>query len=268
MEVPELFWMLRDFLKDSAVKLFAVAATAGVRRLPGFHRVFLMLYPIYKRHFEAGPVDRLKEFVPDGSLVIDVGANVGFFCLRFAEWVGPAGRVIAIEPEDQNYESLISALARAGMRERVDALKAVASAERGTTFLEINPLHPADHKLSRNGVGVPVAAVTLDELVDDKGALRPALVKIDVQGAEMLALRGMTDILSVAGPVLFIELSEHGLTSFGTSVAAVLQLLSDNGYEPYWLTRSGHTRALRSEIDIRTAGTKYADVLFLKSRHP
>jgi FkbM family methyltransferase len=257
--------MLRDLLKNSAVKLFAVAATAGVRRLPGFHRVFLMLYPIYKRHFEAGPVDRLKEFVPGGSLVIDVGANVGFFSLRFAEWVGPAGRVIAIEPEDQNYESLISAVTRAGMRERVDVLKAVASAERGTTFLEINPLHPADHKLSRSDVGVPVAAVTLDELVQDKGALRPSLVKIDVQGAEMLVLQGTTEILGMAGPALFIELSEHGLTRFGTSVGAVLQLLSENAYEPYWLTRSGPSKASRSEIDDRTAGSRYADVLFLKS---
>jgi Methyltransferase FkbM domain len=144
-------------------------------------------------------------------------------------------------------------------------LKAVAAAEPGMTFLEINPLHPADHKLSRNGTGLPVTAVTLDGLVQDKGPLRPALVKIDVQGAEMLTLQGMTDILKIAGPALFIELSEHGLLKFGTSVSAILHLLSDNGYEPYWLTRSGHRNATRSEIDVRTAGAEYVDVLFLKT---
>ena len=154
------------------------------------------------------------------SLVIDVGANIGFFSLRFAEWVGDGGKVIAIEPEDQNYETLISALKRAGLGDRVHALKAVAAAEPGMTFLEINPLHPADHKLSRNGTGLPVAAVTLDRLVQDKGPLRPALVKIDVQGAEMLTLHGYDRHPKIAGPALFIELSEQGLLEFGTSVSA------------------------------------------------
>jgi FkbM family methyltransferase len=258
--------MLQGLIRDSAVRLFGVASKLGIHRLPGFHRVFLTLYPIYKQHFEAGPIERLKAFVPEGSLVIDVGANVGFFSLRFAEWVGSSGRVIAIEPEARNYESLIAALTRAGVRDRVEALKAVASAEPGTTFLEINPLHPADHKLSRDGVGLPVTAVRVDALVDNKGPSRPALVKIDVQGAEMLTLQGMTAILKLADAALFIELSEQGLTKFGTSVSAILELLAGHGYAPYWLTRTGHDKASRSEIDARTAGSKYADVLFLKNR--
>ena len=258
--------MLQGLIRDSAVHLFGLASKLGIHRLPGFHRAFLTLYPIYKRHIEAGPIDRLREFVPEGSLVIDVGANVGFFTLRFAEWVGSSGRVIAIEPEDRNYESLIAALTRAGVRDRVEALKAVAAAESGTTFLEINPLHPADHKLSRDGAGLPVAAVTLDALVADKGPSRPALVKIDVQGAEMLTLQGMTDILKHADSALFVELSEQALAKFGTSVSAVLQLLAGHGYEPYWLTRAGHQKADRSEIDAKTAGPEYADVLFLKDR--
>ena len=95
----------------------------------------------------------------------------------------------------------------------------------GMTHLEINPLHPADHKLSRDGTGLPVTAVTLDELVRDKGHLRPALVKIDVQGAEMLVLKGADNILDIAGPALFIELHEDGLRKFDTSVSAILDHL-------------------------------------------
>jgi hypothetical protein len=54
-------------------------------------------------------------------------------------------------------------------------LKAVAAAESGMTHLELNPLHPADHKLSRDGAGQPVNAVTLDALVLDKGPSRSIL---------------------------------------------------------------------------------------------
>jgi FkbM family methyltransferase len=257
--------MLQNFVKNSAVRLFALTAKVGVHRLPGFHRAFLALYPVYKRYFEAGPIDQLREFVPNGSLVIDVGANIGFFSVRFAEWVGDGGKVIAIEPEDRNYSSLISALGRAGLLGRVQALKVAAAAEPGMTFLELNPLHPADHKLSRSGAGVPVTAVTLDGLLEDKGPLLPTLVKIDVQGAEMLVLQGMTDILKTAGPALFVELSEPGLNKFGASVSAILRLLSDNGYEAYWLTRTGRHKANQSEIQAKTAETEYVDVLFLKT---
>src|SRR5260370_40368150 len=98
--------MIATFFRDSAVKLFGLVAKFGLQRFPGFNRVFLALYPIYKKYFEAGPIDRLREFVPAGTLVIDVGANVGFFSLRFARWVGDGGKVIAIEPEDKNYIAL------------------------------------------------------------------------------------------------------------------------------------------------------------------
>jgi FkbM family methyltransferase len=258
--------MLQSLMRDCAVKLFALMARLGLDRIPGFNRVFLAFYAIYKRYFEAGPIDRLQDFVPEGCLVIDVGANVGFFSLRFAQWVGERGEVLAIEPEARNFNSLTSALARANVQSRVRALQAVAAAAPGTMHLEINPLHPADHKLSRDGSGLPVSAVTLDELVPDKGHLRPALVKIDVQGAEMLVLLGASGILGVAGPALFIELHEEGLQKFGTSVSAILDRLSQCGYEPYWLMRSGPPEKTNpAEIHLKVARVGYVDVLFLRS---
>jgi FkbM family methyltransferase len=257
--------MLQSLIRDSAVRLFALMAKLRLDRIPGFNRVFLACYAIYKRYFEAGPIDRLKDFVPEGCLVIDVGANVGFFTLRFARWVGESGQVVAIEPEARNYDSLISALTRANVRHRVRALQAVAAAAPGTMLLEINPLHPADHKLSRDGSGLPVSAVTIDELVRDKGHLRPALVKIDVQGAEMLVLTGASGILRTAGPTLFIELHEEGLHRFGTSVSAILEYLSQYGYEPYWLMRTGPpTKTTPAEIHLKVARIGYVDVLFLR----
>src|ERR1700730_185191 len=258
--------MFQGFVRNSAVKLFGVIAKLSLHRLPPFDRVFLALYALYKRYSEAGPIDRLKEFVPSGSLVIDVGANVGFFSLRFARWVGDGGKVISIEPEDRNYDSLVLALKRAGVMNRVDTLKAAAAATSGMMLLEINPLHPADHKLSRDDTGLPVTAVTLDDLVQDKTRLRPALVKIDVQGAEMLVLKGAASILRIAGPALSVELHEEGLNKFGTSVSAILDHLSEYGYEAYWLMRAGaHSKASPADIHAKVARTGYVDVLFLRA---
>ena len=261
--------MLGSLARDSVVRLFGLTARLGLHRLPLFNRVFLALYSVYKKYVEAGPIDALREFVPEGSLVIDVGANVGFFALRFANWVGDAGTVIAIEPEDHNFNALVAALKREGLSDRVYALQAVAAAKPGTTFLEINPLHPADHKLSRDNTGLPVTAVTLDELVRDHAGAGPALIKIDVQGAEMLVLEGAAETLRTAGPALFVELHEDGLNKFGTSVSAILDCLSACGYQAYWLSRSApHAQASRSAIHEKVARIGYVDVLFLKAPSP
>jgi FkbM family methyltransferase len=257
--------MLKNFITNFAVQLSGLVARSGVRRLRGIDRGFLALYAAYKRYFEAGPIDRLQEFVPSGSVVIDVGANVGFFSVLFARWVGDSGEVIAIEPENRNYDNLISTLKRKGLINRVRAIKAVAAAVPGKTFLKINQLHPADHQLSRDGTGVSVDAIKLDDLVPDKSALRPCLIKIDVQGAEMLVLQGASDILTISGSALFVELHEEGLSKFGTSVSAILDHLSLYGYESYWLMREGRPRkATSAEINASVLQSGYVDVLFLK----
>jgi FkbM family methyltransferase len=256
--------MLQNFIRNAAVGLFAIFAKLGLLRLPVFDRIFLRLYQLYKTHFEAGPIDRLREFVPAGSLVVDVGANVGFFSLRFAEWVGNGGEVIAIEPEDQNYNRLVSALEGKGLSNRVRTLKAVAAAAPGVMLLEINPLHPADHKLSRDGVGVAVDAVALDDLFSGEGRRAPSLVKIDVQGAEMMVLEGARKILREYRPALFVELHEQGLRRFGTSVSAILNHLSESGYQGYWLTRTGPLeKADPQSIHAQVDSKGYVDVLFL-----
>lgn len=257
--------MFQRFIRDAAVKLFGLVAALGLQRFGPFNRLFLAAYGFYKSHVEAGPVDRLQEFVPPGSLVIDVGANVGFFARRFAKWVGAAGKVIAIEPEAQNCANLTRALARDRVAGRVDVRRAVAAASPGPMMLEINPLHPADHKLSRDGTGLAVDAVTIDGLVQDSGAV-PSLIKIDVQGAEMLVLEGAASVLETSHPALFVELHEEGLNRFGTSVAAILTHLATLGYQPYWLARNGlHAKASAEEIHAAVARVGYVDVLFLKS---
>ena len=137
------------------------------------------------------------------------------------------------------------------------------------TFLEINPLRPADHKMSMDETGLPVTAVTLDELVQSHIGPGPALIKIDVQGAEMLVLEGATETLRATGPALFVELHEEGSNRFGTSVSAIPDYLSTRGYQAFWPSRAAsHDQASRSEIHEKVVRIGYGDVLFLKTPSP
>jgi FkbM family methyltransferase len=257
--------MVQRLLRDLAVKLFGAVAEVGFRS-SFFRRTFLALYSVYKHYLEAGPVDELRQFVPDGSVVIDTGANVGFFSQRFAVWVGTQGEAILLEPEDRNFDALRSMLLRKGLIGRTRLIKAAAAETSGKALFKVNPQHPGDHKLSVDDTGVLIDTVRLDELVVDRRDGRPSLIKIDVQGAELAVLHGASDILRQARPALFVELDENGLRKFGASVGEILNYLDGFGYGAFWLEKGGKlTAATQGDITARIARLGYVDVLFLSN---
>src|SRR5688500_10398573 len=141
--------------------------------------VFLLAYERYKAISDAPHLEVLAKLVRPGTTVIDVGANVGFYTRRFAQWVRPGGEVIAIEPEDLNVAALKRVVSRHGLV-NVKAVQAVASEQAGTLHLSKNPYHPADHRIAE--AGVEVAAVTIDDLLGERSWPAVSLIKIDVQG--------------------------------------------------------------------------------------
>ena len=102
--------MNRNFQTVLLALYRAVSSTGLLSTRPG-RAMYEWSYDLYKDRFEAGPVDALRQFIKPGTTVIDVGANIGFFSRRFARWVGPGGRVIAIEPEPANFAGLTWAVA-------------------------------------------------------------------------------------------------------------------------------------------------------------
>lgn len=97
---------MNNGIQSSLLRIYARVRESGILSTGPGRRLFEWCYFTYKV-FEAGPVDRLATFVRPGTLVIDVGANIGFFTHRFACWVGDGGGcVLAIEPEDHNVRRL------------------------------------------------------------------------------------------------------------------------------------------------------------------
>lgn len=247
---------------DTMVALYDRAARTGVLDRPRPRRAFESLYLAYKRLIEAGPIEGLRDFVPDGSTVLDVGANIGFFSLRFARWVGPADRVIAIEPEVRNFGSLRARVARAGLSGVVDCVHAAAADRPGVLRLALTPGHPGDHHLAE--AGEPVGAVTLDELTA-QGTQPVSLVKIDVQGAETMVIAGARLLLEQQRPALFVEVHEPSLARVGSSPPELIDTLVGFGFTGHRLTDHGigvpeEPRELLAHLARRSSG--YIDVLF------
>lgn len=251
---------MRRLLQSWLLSVYRLVFARGLLRFNWGRRMFFALYDLYKTWLEAGEIDGLRRWVPSGGVVIDVGANIGFFCLRFADWVGAEGQVVAIEPEERNHAELLRRLARRGFADRVVAYRAVADRSAGEVKLEVNPDHPGDHKIGNAGIAIP--AVTVDDLRSAAG--RPvALIKIDVQGAEMRVLEGATAVLTSDHPALFVEVDANALSRFGTSTGELLSFLAGFGYSPHQLTHRGPESMAIPLLEELIRRDGYTDLLFL-----
>jgi len=258
---------LKSIVQHTLLTAYAALARTGIMRQAWARRAFLAAYSGYKTWIEAGPVDRLREFVPAGSTVVDVGANVGFFTMKFALWVGEQGRVIAVEPDRENFEVLAAKVKKAGLQDRVRLHQAAAAAETGSVRLRRNELHPGDHRISFHPEGIPVPAVTVDDLVAAAAPRSVSLVKIDVQGAEMLVLKGAKRMLDQLHPALFVEVDDRALRHFGSSAEALLEHMQRSGYKTHELVENGQPRELSHHRLFASLKTRsYIDVLFLPGR--
>jgi FkbM family methyltransferase len=238
-----------------AYRLFRRPLQSG----PG-RRVFLFAYRLYKRT-EARDLPALEALVARGSTVIDVGANVGYFTRRFAAWVLPGGRVLALEPEAQNAGDLRRLAARHRWS-HVECLQAAAADRSGDGRLALNPVHPADHRLSGT-TGEVVELVTLDELMAARRWPAVSLIKIDVQGAELAVINGAVETIRRCRPALYVEVDDEALVAQGASARALASRLDARGYAPHAIEGTHRVAVTTDAIVQRSTAGRYTDILWL-----
>jgi FkbM family methyltransferase len=252
---------LRIFQTLALVGYSAVRRSGLTSTRPGA-AVFVFLYNLYKEVFEGREVARLCGLVEPGTVVIDVGANIGFFTVRLARRVGDLGKVIAFEPESCNFLRLRAAVARAGLTKRVELVQAAVAEATGQVTLVLNPDNPADHRLGEGGV--PVIARCLDDELSRRGWPPVSLVKIDVQGAESRVLAGAGEMLDRLRPALFLEVDIATSGDEGRGIVSLLHSLQARGYAGYRLASSKLEGPLSIDAVIEIAKRRgYADFLFL-----
>lgn len=256
--------MLPRFLFHRSQSLTLAAyrtiARSGLLSHRGGRATLAWLYLAYKRWFEANNVESLREFVRPDSTVVDVGANIGFFTIQFARWAGCKGYVLAIEPELQNLKTLRKRVAREHGSARIELIEGAAAEVDAPVFLVVNPIHPGDHRLGTNGVAINGYAI--DNLLAQRGLTDVSLIKIDVQGAELRALKGAEKTLRSAQPTLFIEIDDAALAEAGTSVEEVSGYLAALGYQPFAYDQMWKPIASLLDDSARRKQRGYADYLF------
>lgn len=197
----------------------------------------LMLVMPGREGFEGSLLDAASEFVRPGDVVWDVGGNLGIFTFAAASRCGPEGSVLCIEP-DLWLARLIrrSARLKANRGLRVDVLPVAVSDACGVGKFLIAERGRASNALeSAGGRGLMgghresylVPILTLDQILESSAP--PRFLKIDVEGAEVLVLKGATRLLREVRPTLYFEVGNENNDE-------VVRILEDADYvmlDPY-----------------------------------
>lgn len=174
--------------------------------------------------WEPGQTALLGERLQPGMTVLDGGAHVGYFTCQAARLVGPRGLVLAFEPAPRNFQLLSANVWRNGFT-NVVCFPWALGAEPGFAELRLSATNTGDHRLHvGDAAGGPTETVRVAAL-DEVLAIRPPvdIVKLDVQGSEEAALRGMQRLLAASpGVLVTVELSPADARSAGSDPRALL----------------------------------------------
>jgi FkbM family methyltransferase len=180
---------------------------------------------------EATEARLLASLCKPGMCVVDVGANIGFYSLLFARWVGPTGNVCAFEPDPKNFATLQGNLS-ANRCLNVRAVNSAVGATSAEGHLYLSDVHKGDHRVYQSDGGrkeIPIRIVALDDyFASDQ---RIDLVKMDIQGAEGMALAGMQRVIT-SNPdlAMLFEFWPRGLRNAGSSPEGILTDLQEKGF--------------------------------------
>jgi FkbM family methyltransferase len=161
----------------------------------GNHGYWLGSYEIGKRAL-------FVRSIPPSGVAYDLGANVGYYTLLAAVLAGPRGKVFAFEPLPRNLEYLRRHISLNRIANAVVIDAAVAD-KSGTVRFE-QDASTSKGRIGAQG-GLEVRAIALDDWIDQGKLPPPALLKIDIEGAELRALQGARKALARWHPTIFLS---------------------------------------------------------------
>lgn len=227
----------------------------------GFLRINLRDEHISRRiveaEYELEETAFIKSIVKNGDRVADLGANIGYYSLLMANLVGPQGKVNSFEPEPTLFHSLESMVIFNQISDRISLVRSAVSDVNGTSMLHPPPdkcnwgqhyIRSDQNSLAEESANT-VTTVTLDSVMGDASL---DFMKMDVEGAEFLALRGATNILTESRPTILMEINREMLATVSqVSATDCFDLIGSFGYRIHGLGRDGAlTKAPLSETDV------------------
>jgi FkbM family methyltransferase len=239
LSVQEAGWWANAF-KDWPAIFWGDPYTRPVQLSPGI-KMELGITDVVQRNLlvtgrwdsEIGRV--LQLYLKPGSTFVDIGANIGYFSLMASRLVGEKGMVFSFEPSRRALEILLKHI-RINRCSNIVVISTGIGEQNSLGHLRLatpNNIGASSFREKLSAVGEELTAVvSLDKLFDGM-EITPDLIKIDVEGYELHALRGMTQLLRRCSPTVICEVTEDFLSDLGASATQICDLVEGLGYRAY-----------------------------------
>ncbi len=181
--------------------------------------------------YEPALQSAIVDLVKPGMVAYDLGANIGYFSLLLARLVRSAGKVFAFEALPANVDRLNRNVRLNDMEDTITVVPAAVVDHGKPVHFLLGPsgrMGKVEGSSGRRSTGgqdvITVSGIGLDEFTYGENNLEPSVIKMDIEGGEVLALPGMRHVLERARPTVFLEL--HG----EEAAQAAWQALAGTGY--------------------------------------
>jgi FkbM family methyltransferase len=201
--------------------------------------IYRLCYRAFKAYTDRAERRLLRRTLSSGDVVADVGANIGIYSQFLARCVGPTGVVHSFEPSPGNFKRLQSATHKLS---NVRLCQAAVGECSGRSKLYLSQKLNVDHRAypphGDSRPNVPIDAVALDDYF--KLGQRVDLIKMDIQGYELRALRGASRVLTDNPDVkLLLEFWPYGLRQAGAHWIDLIASLKSKNMTVHQITTQG-----------------------------
>lgn len=223
------------------------------------------MYTLFKKKQDAFEIGLLKQYIKPGDAVLDIGANIGFYTEIMSGLVGKNGIVHAFEPDATNFRHLQDRTKHLS-NTRINS-KAVADKPQTLKIYTSKQLN-VDHRTYKPDdydAEIDIEAIAMDDYLMGSEV---SFIKMDIQGFEMNAVKGMIRTLARGNVKMLSEFWPYGMRKAGSSALEYYQFLKNAGFFVYLLKDEALKELsedqVRSMLDLPE--NHYMNILASKSR--
>ena len=190
--------------------------------------------------YERYESELFRSKVKPDMTIIDIGANLGYYTAIASRRAGERGLVIAFEPEPNFFKILSRNISRNNMKNAICFEIAVAE-KNGLTNLYLSNENKGHNSIIRSEelkTSTQVKTTTLDDFLFYQKITKVDIIKMDIEGAEILALEGMKNTLIKHLPLLFFEFSPHSIIKLNRNPVDFLSTIRKIGYSMFEINKA------------------------------
>lgn len=227
-----------EFVGSSLKKLLGFSRTE-VATPDGIFYADIASYLGYELFFngvyEPEMIQVLRTYLKQGNILVELGANEGYFTAIASQLVGSRGKVIAVEPQDRLQPIVRKNLSLNGC-ENVNVVQVAVSDKPGTITIfisaDMNTGSTSAVKISRFSQPTQeIPALPLKDIFEQQGLTTGELLKVDIEGYEYEAIMGSPDLFqSHRVKAIALELHPQHLAKRGLSEKTIVDFLESCGY--------------------------------------